>query len=295
MNPDRIFRESRDDALAKQFEATEYKTFVAMPFADTFSYRSEEIYRGVIQAAANRATRKRGDSLKPFAAPRRADDLGGGAVVITEEIVMHILESHIYLADLTLANHGVLLETGIAMGYKPNEQIILITQGQLSDLHFDLRNNRVMSYNMPPEKAVDRLADALIGAATAFDERCERQIKLVSKSLTSDAMRLLNFCGQNGSLHRGRLVEIFREKERADVLEMRYEHAMREVLSRRLMWTDYRVRVEPGVDAYAVQATELGWAFIEYMWPDLKGNREKFREKEPEPSPEAPPNDEATG
>lgn len=293
MNPDRIFRECRDDALAKQFEATEYSTFVAMPFGDLFSYRSGEIYRDVIQAAATRANQKRGNGLKKFATPRRVDDGGGTAVVITEDIVMHILESHIYIADLTLANPGVLLETGIAMGYKPNEQIILITQGRLSDLHFDIRNNNVMSYNMPPVQAIEALSDALILAATAFDERCERQIRMVSQSLSSDATRLLNFCGRNGSLHRGHIVQIFNASARADVLEMRYEMAMHEVLRKRLMWTDYRVGGVPGDDAYVMRATDLGWAFMVFMWPVLKEYRERFRDQDPEPSPEAPANDEA--
>ena len=68
-----------------------------------------------------------------------------GAAVITEEIILRILESHIFMADVTFENAGVLLETGIALGTKPNRQIILITQGSHGDLHFDLRNNHVIS------------------------------------------------------------------------------------------------------------------------------------------------------
>ena len=48
--------------------------------------------------------------------------------MITEEIVVRILESHLFIADLTFENPGVVLETGIAMGLKSNRQVILITQ-----------------------------------------------------------------------------------------------------------------------------------------------------------------------
>ena len=40
MNADRIYREHRDEAMASQFAADSYSTFVAMPFAEKFSYRS---------------------------------------------------------------------------------------------------------------------------------------------------------------------------------------------------------------------------------------------------------------
>lgn len=116
-----------------------------LPFEDRYSYHSREIYANVIQAAANQANQRKITNRK-FAEPERVDDGSGTAVVITEEIIVKILESHIYVADLTFNNPGVILETGIAMGLKPNEQIILITQGDLKDLHFDIRNNKVISY-----------------------------------------------------------------------------------------------------------------------------------------------------
>jgi hypothetical protein len=59
MNPERIYRQYRDEALAKQITALEYSTFVAMPFADRYSYHSAEIYRDVIQAAAERSNQKK--------------------------------------------------------------------------------------------------------------------------------------------------------------------------------------------------------------------------------------------
>ena len=85
MNPDRINRLYRDEALAKQITATEYSTFVAMPFKDTYSYHSKKIYREVIQEAANLANQK-GATRRKFTTPKRVDDGSKAAIVITEEI-----------------------------------------------------------------------------------------------------------------------------------------------------------------------------------------------------------------
>lgn len=41
MNPERIYRQYRDDALAHQLTADKYSTFVAMPFSEHFSYHSQ--------------------------------------------------------------------------------------------------------------------------------------------------------------------------------------------------------------------------------------------------------------
>ena len=99
-----------------QTTATKYRTFVAMPFQERFSYRSREILSGVIGAAVDEANR-RGQTPRQFDIPERID-VPMGAAVITEEIILRILESHIFMADVTFENAGVLLETGIALGTK---------------------------------------------------------------------------------------------------------------------------------------------------------------------------------
>ena len=174
MNPDRIYRQYRDDALAKQVTAPKYSTFVAMPFRDQFSYRSRQIYCDVIQAAAERANEK-GIARRLFEEPKRVDDNTETAVVITEEIIIRILNSHFFIADLAFANPGVLLEAGIAMGLKSNKKIILITQGNLTELHFDIRNNQVRTYNT--NDSVDHIASAFIEAAADFEDNCQIYIR----------------------------------------------------------------------------------------------------------------------
>jgi hypothetical protein len=51
---------------------------------------------------------------------------------------------------------------------------------------------------------------------------------------------------------------------------IRFGDATRELLERRLLWSDYRVGVIPGRDAFGMHATELGCRVIEKMWTDLR-------------------------
>jgi hypothetical protein len=300
MNPDRIYRQHRDDALADQVTATEYATFVAMPFEERFSYRSRDVFKEVICAAATLATNRREMAI-PFACPKRADDRPGVAGVITEDIVVDILESHFFVADLTFANAGVLLEAGAALGLKSNDQIIFLLQGDPRDLHFDIRNNRVIRYDSGG--AVEVIATALIAAARAFEGDRQRYVESVKRSLSPDAIQCLRWYaelrkkhpGEHVSLHRKSALQIIErsmpldevrmepeEKERW-ILEMllAFGHATRELIQRRLLWTDYKTKVpatdlnpdaEPGqlVDVHGMHATDLGWAVIEHMWPELR-------------------------
>lgn len=270
MNPDRIYSQYRDDALADQITAETYSTFVAMPFKERFSYRSRQIYEEVIQIAAQRAT-ERDETRLQFSPPRRIDEEPGVAGVVTEDIIVQILKSHLFLADLTFENPGVLLEVGISLGLKPTNQIILILQGNPSSLHFDIRNNRVIRYDQP--KAIDDIAGAIIAGVKAFEADCHRYIELVSRTLSSDAILCLNWYGQlrrnnpgiNQSLHRGVMGPYFQD---ADGMT-RFGDATRELLTNRLLWSDYRVGAVPEGDTFGMHATEIGWRVIEHMWPEL--------------------------
>jgi hypothetical protein len=268
VNPDRIYSQYRDEALAEQSTAIEYSTFVAMPFWNRFSYRSVEIHTQVIQVAATRAN-ELNQTARRFATPKRADDGSGTAVVITESIVTDILFSHLFIGDLTFANSGVLLEVGIAMGLKPNSQIILITQGDLRDLHFDIRNNNILSYN--PKDAITHIAQAMIAAAKAFEADAHRIIESIVKTLTPDAVITLKLYGalQRGnaahSIHAGVAPMAFSNDSRA---EDRLEQASRELLQKRLIHTEYKVNAVPGGDMFGMHATKLGWLVIGRMWPE---------------------------
>lgn len=280
MNPNFIYTQYRDDALAKQVTATEYSIFVAMPFRDSFSYRSSIIYTDVIQAAAIKANdlMQELSTTKPkrrFAKPKRVDDKEGAAIVITEAIVSDILYDHLFIGDLTFQNPGVLLEVGIAMGLNSNKQIILITQGDLHELHFDLRNNTVLSYNS--EDAITRIAKAMITAAESFETDINKYIELIKNTLTPDAVITLKKYGvlqkEKGpaqSLHLQVADLIFGKDKCA---QERFEAATRDLLSKRLILTEYQPNPVATGDAFGMHATKLGWVFIENLWPELARQR----------------------
>lgn len=268
MNPYRIYRDEWARALAVQATASSYSCFVAMPFREHFSYRSQDILTRVIGAAVDTANAR---SLTPrlIATPVRVD-IPGGATPITDDIVTGIIESHIFIGDVTFENAGVLLETGIALGTKPAAQIVLITQGPQSALHFDLRNNRVLTYS--PGGEVEVLASALVSAALYFEEHVDLQVGSVAKRLSPEAILALNWYGRlqrdhgAASLHAGNIGPYFSDSDG----RARFDAAVRELRDRDLAWTDYKVGAISGGDAYGAHATELGWLVIERMWPDLR-------------------------
>jgi len=87
MNPEIIYSNFRDEALAHMFSAEQYETFVAMPFRDRFSYHPDIILNQVIQKAAAEANKNRGDQLKEFLMPQTVAGKPPTANVITEDIV----------------------------------------------------------------------------------------------------------------------------------------------------------------------------------------------------------------
>jgi hypothetical protein len=268
MNPYRIYREEWTSALAGQAAAKEYTTFVAMPFREHLSYSSREVFSKIIVAAAMEAN-TRAEAPRKFARPERVD-VPRGATVITEEIVLGILRSHFVLADLTFENPGVILETGIALGTKPNRQVIAISQGSLRTLHFDLRNNYVIKYGR--RGSVKQIASALIDAAKYFEEQVHHYILGVRRRIGPDSLALLNWYGRiqrenvHFSLHsasRGPNLE------GADAI-WRFDAATRELRHNELLWTDYQTGAVKDGDAFGMHATDFGWAVIEDTWPELR-------------------------
>jgi len=270
VNPDRIYSQYREDALAKQITSKDYNIFVAMPFQERYSYPSRNIFDNIIKTSVSKANSLLGGGRK-FADPIRADDEPGTAGVITEDIIVRILECHVFLADLTFQNPGVLLEVGISFGLKPNKQIILITQDDLNTLHFDIRNNRIIRYDN--ENSTEQIGEALKSGVEFFEKGIKSYIESVKKTLSPDAILCLNFYGrlrrdnpnQAFSLHLGLADKCFQEPNPLG----RFNDATRELLLRKLIWTDYSVGAVPGGDAFGMHATELGWVLIENMWNDL--------------------------
>jgi hypothetical protein len=267
MNASRFYESHREDALAKQIAAKKYSTFVAMPFRDTFSYRSEEVYRDIIQKAAEIANKHKTAKLE-FDVPWRADDTPGQAVVITDEIVLRILESHFFVGDATFQNAGVILEAGIALGLKPNHQIILITQGKFEEIHFDLKIVNHIFYR--DSGVVDELAKAMIAAATAFEKDADKYVNSVVKSLSESAIQCLRWRGQKmgknetTSLNSACAAHIFKSHTASEAILL-FQAATQELVQRKLIEM-YFIK-ESGKELRGMYPTKLGEAVIRRLWP----------------------------
>jgi hypothetical protein len=278
MNPEIIYTNFRDDALAKIFSSERYETFVAMPFRERYSYQSENILKQVIQEAAIEANKNRSKQLKEFLMPQTVAGNPPTANVITEDIVKSILFSHFFIADLTGGNDGVLIETGIAMSFKSNTQIILITQDPLHQLHFDIRNNRVICYS--PDGKTEKISEAFLAAAQSFENDRERYVTQVEKSLSINAIRTLDCYAswyqskkseqvQPGLYYPDRMPSFFSETYKDQAINM-FQLTLLELYQKRMIWTDYKLRTnESGRHhTWAVHVTKLGWLLIKNLWPD---------------------------
>lgn len=290
MNPKIIYTNYRDEALAEKFSADSYSTFVAMPLGDRFSYHPKEILEKVLRTAAKLANDERVGDIKPFIPPETALEIPGTANVITEDIVRKILVSHFFVADLTNGNAGVLIETGIAMAFKPNSQIILITQHSLEELHFDIKENRALTYN--PDGNVDEIKKAFLAAAEHIEEDRKKYVTQVSEGLTSDAIRTIHFYaamyqnpdsersqpglfgrhGESGELE-GNIPPFFKG-DYAQYAILMFQLTMQELLGKRMIWTHFNsTKIAEGEQhTWASHLTRLGWLLVRNLWPYYKSD-----------------------
>lgn len=303
VQPNLVYQGYRERALAKQVTAREYSTFVAMPFMETFSYRSRKVFEDVVckatdvanallQELRNGADADRG---RRFAVPTRADGRRGVATEITDDIVRDILDSHIFVADVTVPNCGVEVELGIALGMKSNDRIIILLDAGAERLHFDMRNLRVIDYRVdePPGAVRARVGEALIEAARAFEADRKAYVDSIKRSLTSPALSYMNTYGRlwrdqpqvSPCLTPDVIEEV--HGQFADphapaspfgddngfgrhLLDAEFWSVARELLARGLMWNNYVEQGHPSGDMYGLHATELGWVVIEALWPMLE-------------------------
>lgn len=289
MNPEIIYTNYRDAALAEMFSADVYETFVAMPLSDKFSYHPRDILSNVISLSIIQANAEGDSTIKQFLDPKTALNIPGTANVITEDIVKKILFSHFFLADLTFGNAGVLLETGIAMAFKPNTQIILITQDSLENLHFDIRNNRVITYN--PDGNIDLLKEAFLSAARNFEASRKEYVTQVSQNMNIDAIRTINWYatlyqnpdskkGQPGLFAPGNMPPFFKGDYGESQALVMFKLTLEELHNKRMLWTDYRSTIDGDKEyhSWAAHLTKLGWLVVKNLWPHLKSdNCERIR------------------
>ncbi|MCH6256549.1 hypothetical protein MLD52_08315 [Puniceicoccaceae bacterium K14] len=275
MNVDLIYQLQRDDAFAELFSSNTYTTFVAMPFSNRGGYPESRIRKLLIDKVHERAnallpTENRTRTFQPL---RRVDGGHTGAITITDQIVADILNCHFFLGDLTGGNFGVVLEAGIAIALKPNKRVLLFTQDDTSSLHFDLKVTNINRYD--EDNLVEKSAEALVAAARCFEEEANLYIKFISSQLTPEAILLLNLYGRlwkrwregdsQPSLYWEKVVSNF-NKFTGEGGRLMFHHSLRELLKRRLFWTDYNSNSALNTDSYGTHATKLGWRVIEKLW-----------------------------
>lgn len=289
MNVDGIYQLQRDDAFAAQFQATEYQTFIAMPFSNRGGYPEGRIRELLIGVPERANTLLPEGCKRQFAPLRRVDEITSGTVTITDEIIRQVLSCHFFWGDMTGCNFGVVLETGLALALKPNERVLLYTQDGTHSLHFDLSVTRITAYL--ETDLVERLAHDLVHAASCFEAEADRYIRLLSSQLTADAIYVLNIYGR---LWKDLSIPSSRPSLFHSVAELYMDHfagangkiiftdAVRELLSRRILWTNYQTNTPPGADSYGLHATKLGWRVIEHLW------KHDTKMREPENAPIGP-------
>lgn len=279
MNPKKIYIEQQDEYLANLIKSTEYKVFVAMPFRNQFSYNSDQVFDDIIKKSIDKANSNISTSKK-IGEPIRADKIEKNATEITDKIVEGIINSHFFIADFTMANHGVILEAGIALTLKNSKLLTFIIQGEIKDVHFDIKDNNFISYDKPD--AIDNVATALIESVKFFESNLADQIKSVRQKLTPQAVYLIKLYGRlqkenpANSLHFGQIERLAKNGKATilgkneDIQRLVYDSAVRELLSKKLVYLDYNVgKDDITSDAFGLHATSLGLAFIQNTWPNI--------------------------
>lgn len=235
MNPHKIFQAVNDEALAKQISSEKYETFVAMPFRNQFSYNADQVFQDVICKAVEIANKE--SPKREFAPPLRADRVAPNATEITDDIVEGILNCHFFIADFTLANQGVLVEAGVALALKPARHLIFLIQGDRDSIHFDIKDNRFISYDK--KNAIKEIAKALIFAAECFEKAIGEHMKSIRESLSPQAVYLLNLYGRlqlkntDNSLHFGKVQQDANIGNNEGIRRLVFDGAIQELLSKK--------------------------------------------------------------
>lgn len=176
------------------------KAFVIMPFGDDETQKSR---LKVIYEHFKKKLYEYGFNTQ------RADEMPGSQNIL-DDTIRAIDESNLIVAELTDNNPNVLFE--LAIGYSLDKPAILLTQGALDELLFDLSHYRVVQYSsafdqmMLAEEALRLGASAFLNGDRAYfgnpvSEYFDRQVK-VSTDIEEESadLRLYDYFEQ---IHEG--------------------------------------------------------------------------------------------
>ncbi|EOK5942827.1 hypothetical protein ACM6XV_000089 [Vibrio vulnificus] len=127
------------------------KAFVLMPFLEPLNSVYEYLIKSTLQEAGYEV--------------KRADDILSQSNIL-EDIVQAIVQSDLIIADLTTSNANVYYELGIS--HALDKKVVLLTQ-EISELPFDLRSYRVLSYSTHFEEMMQAKKELLSIASAAID------------------------------------------------------------------------------------------------------------------------------
>jgi len=303
MNPRLILRQYENWSWLHQASRDYWKIFVATPYQRSFHPKKKvtghggfdyiEVRDQIIAESLERFSRemtiKTLDSNVPLTRRRAeyhyAADAGEGFVPITESIVRDILDADLLIADATGHNGGAMVEAGLAMALKDLAHVVVITQDDPEDLHFDLRVNPVVHYSMcSVPDAISNVSVALLRAGSAFFREWMRRLNTIKTLLTPEATWVLN--GYGIALHdwkpapksrppglffeafpgwfyydRGLCNQVIQELLRAQLIWVRYA-------SGAMAYADGKIPKDPVKgDEWAAYPTPLGKMYIEMVWP----------------------------
>ena len=144
--------------------------FVIMPYRDPFLH----VYEAAIRPAIERAE---------LISVISREDLGPGHVM--ERVEESIDASALCIADLTGNNLNVSYEIGMA--HSKRKPVILITQGELDDIFFDIRHYRIVRYTAD-EAGLEKLRDDLGRALSDAQDFPEPPTELQHDMLVPDSL-----------------------------------------------------------------------------------------------------------
>lgn len=125
------------------------RCFVLMPFASEF----DAVYEAIAEAM---------ESDEVGFECKRADELFGGGHVMAD-VLGEVARAEVVIADVSNRNPNVFYELGVVHTVKDVSQVLILTQ-DMSDVPFDIRPFRIMSYAIDDLPRLKRDLVAAIGA-----------------------------------------------------------------------------------------------------------------------------------
>src|SRR5262245_6497221 len=129
------------------------RCFVIMPF--------DPAYDDIFEYGIRRALAKRG--IESF----RMDQVPG-SINLIEQMIRHLCEADLIVADLTGANANVLYELGVAHAAGASRQAVLIAENG-SEVPFDLAPYKVVYYDRS-FRGIENLSDHLLREIDAIEQ-----------------------------------------------------------------------------------------------------------------------------